>query len=149
MGGTLIEKKRIIASDTPVLIIHDSSGVKYELRVTDDSSIIRNTESTKWSNLRIGDTVDVTCEYDTVKEVFAKGQRSIVEGYLEENHITSTQKTILLRNYSNEYIDYSLINGIVDVYALRIGMTVSLTLDSKEVYSIKVLKEAPSDITED
>jgi len=142
-GGTLIEKKMIASTETPLLIVTDENGDKSELRVTDATTVIRNSEIIDYKGVRLGDTVDVTCDHDVIKELYATGIHSAVEGYVEEIYISSEYQYIVLRKYDGERINCKLIIETVDVYSLRIGMTVSLTLDSMEVTSIRVLKEAP------
>lgn len=142
IAGTLIEKKYIKDSNIPILVIENSLKIKSELRVTTDTFISRKgSGKVSWNELRIGDAIEATAEYDALLELFATGTRSTVDGVIEDIYIDSKSSSITVRE-NNLSKKYTLITGTVDVYSLRIGSKVRLRLDSMEVETLSVLQDA-------
>lgn len=141
--GTLIEKKYISSSSTPILVIQDQNGTKMELRVIDKTKISRkDMGDTTWNNLRVGDGIDASCEYDKLLTVYAYGIRSTVEGTVEDIFISRDTSSISVKSSDGTVKNYKIIIGTVDVYTLRVGMKLRLQLDSMETEGVTILEEA-------
>lgn len=143
-GGTLLEKRYNDETNTVVLSI-ESKGKKYSFRVTNTTTITRKgSDEVRWSDIRIGDGIDIVAEYDRLIEVYAYGARSTVDGWIEEIKIGKNESSIILRNNSKELVTYNLITNTVDAYELRLGNKVRLRLDSNEVETVVTLEQASS-----
>jgi hypothetical protein len=139
--GTLVEKKFIPATNTPVLVVEDEKGVRYELRVTQSTRFTRNNNRNMgWNDMRIGDGIEADCEYDQLLFVFASGNRTQVTGRLLEIRLAQGGQQIVLERENGTQGTYDLTSNTVDIYTLRIGMTLQLHLDSWEVYGIDILR---------
>jgi hypothetical protein len=135
--GTLVEKKYVEASDTPVLVIEDAVKVKHELRVTASTLIERGTlRNLSWTDLRVGDDIEAKCEYDRLLNVYAPGTRGSVSGRLTSILISAASQEITLQKADGTSAVYKVPAGAYDIYSLRIGMDLTLYLDSWEVYDI-------------
>lgn len=136
-GAELIDK-RLNDENVPVLTIKSKDGTKYELKVTNSSDLKRKGDgAVKWKQLRIGDTVDVDKEYNTITYLYATGKTSTVEGWVEEI-VISDYSSITLKDSYGEHTKYS-VSTPRDLYSITLGSKIKLTLDSKEVSSIRVL----------
>lgn len=144
-GAILLAKERVNATNSIVLTIQDTNANIHDFKVTGNSYITRRGLGTvTWSELRIGDSVDVYCEYNEIVEIHASGVKSYVDVWIQEIHLTADSSYIITRNLNNKLDTYSLISGTVDPYSLRIGSKVRLRLDSSEVETVNVLEDAAS-----
>jgi hypothetical protein len=135
--GTLLEKKFVNASSTAVLVIEDANKVKYELRVTPTTKFTRGTlYNMNWNELRVGDSIQAQCEYDRLLTVYATGNMSTVSGKLTSISISASAQEITLQKADGTSGVYQVSTGTYDIYSLRIGMEMTLYLDSWEVYNI-------------
>jgi hypothetical protein len=135
--GTLVEKKFIEASDTPVLVIEDAIKVKHELRVTASTVIERGTlRNLPWTELRVGDDIEAQCEYDRLLNVYATGTRGNVSGKVSSIFISAASQELTLLRADGTSAVYLIPAGVYDIYSLRVGMDLTLYLDSWEVYDI-------------
>jgi hypothetical protein len=142
VNGTLTEKKINAANNTVFLVVEDAKNVKYELRVTQNTRFSRNDASDlSWNDLRIGDTVEAECEYDVLIAVTAAGERTTVNGRLEEIRLSQNEQQIILRQEDGSQAVYTISLGGHDMYSLRIGMTLRLYLDSLEIYGIDIISQ--------
>ncbi len=134
-GATLAEKRYITATQTPVLVLQESTGKKYDLRITGDTRINRRgTDGVAWTELRIGDTIDAKAEYDRLVSVTASGTYTTVEGIVSEVRFSQYSSTIVLQDQATGLLqEYGL--AASNMYELRLGSWVRLNLDSKEAVS--------------
>jgi hypothetical protein len=140
ISGTLTEKKFNPVNHTASLVIEDASGARFELRVTPDTRITRGMErNPQWNHLRIGDAVEVQSEFDRLVSVTATGQRTTVNGRLEEIRLSQQAHQLTVRRDDGSHVTYHLPVGVYDVYSLRIGMLLRLYLDSWEIFNIDIL----------
>lgn len=135
--------KRLNESNVPILTIKTKEGTKYELKVTSSSDIRRKGEGeVKWKELRVGDTVEVDKQYNNITYLYAVGDTSTVEGWVE-SVVISDYSSIILKDKYGEKTKYSVFSP-GDLYSVTLGSKVRLTLDSKEVASIRILSAASS-----
>lgn len=135
--------KRLNDNNVPILTIKTKEGTKYDLKVTSSSDIRRKGEGeVKWKELRIGDTLEVDKEYNNITYLYAVGDTSTVEGWVE-SVVISDYSSIILKDKYGEKTKYSVFSP-GDLYSVTLGSKVRLTLDSKEVASIRILSAASS-----
>ncbi len=146
-NGILVDKKFVDATQTPVLSVTDDNGKRQEFRVSTGSYITRKDRGvTPWNELRIGDVIQLYAEYDIIKEMYATGVKSIEEGTVEEIKINRYGAAISLKVGDSANKDYNIIMNNVDVYSLRIGSKIRVSLDSREIEAVTVLS-APTNMT--
>lgn len=140
--GTLIEKKYVETSSTPVMVIEDDKGVKYELRITSSTYFQRgNSRNLTWSDIRVGDSIEAQCEYDRILNVYASGKRSTVSGTIEEIRLSENTQQVVLRKNDRTVETYAISSDTFDIYELRVGMGVKLYLDSREIYDMEITSD--------
>ncbi len=140
---TLIDKVFIEKTKTPTLIVTKSKDSKeqIELVVGPESKISRkDTTVNSWLDLRVGDLLDITTEFETVSTLFAYGTKTTAEATLEEIHITKDGARIIVKDDANTLTTRNVITSTVDVYSLRIGARLLLRLDSQEVEAANVIE---------
>ncbi len=137
----LIEK-RLNDENVPILTIQTKDGTKYELKVLASSDLRRKGDGdVRWKELRIGDTIEVDKQYNNIVSLYATGKTSTVEGWVDEMVISSDSSSITLKDSYGEKTKYSVFSAS-DLYSISLNSKVKLTLDSKEVGSIRVLSAA-------
>jgi hypothetical protein len=150
INGTLMEKKYIDTTARQILVIEDAQKVRHELQVSAATVFYRNAvRMLAWTDMRIGDTVEVQCEYNTILSIYGTGTTSVIQGKLEEIHITQNNKQIMIRKPDNTVSTHTIIPGSqVDVNfyatflpALKLGVQLSLMIDSLEISGINVLTQ--------
>jgi hypothetical protein len=136
----LIDKK-LNAENVPVLTIKTSNGTTYELKVVSSSDLRRKGEgSVKWQELCIGDVVEVDKNYNTVSYLYAVGDTSTEDGWVEKIVISRDLCSVTLRDKYDQKTEYR-VSSPAELYTLRLNSKIRVSLDSKEVDSIKVLSE--------
>ena len=144
--GEIIAKRlnTTTAGSTPVITVKDSDGNLNELVVTDKSVISRRGVGvTTWSNLRVGDTVEVTTEYEKILTLYASGKYSNIDGYVREIRIMANGACELtFEDTSGKTAVYPVVTGAVNPYDFRVGAKLRLHLDSKEIESFSILQDA-------
>jgi len=139
--GTLVESRPADSITTfPTLTIQLADDRVYVLRVTAATTVTRNTvQNLNWNDIRIGDTVTVNAEYDRLVSVSATGTLSTVTGTLTEMSIRerNSQLTVILDNGNT--VSYVVMPGVFDVYSLRIGQSLRIMLDSREVTDVQLV----------
>lgn len=142
ISGTLLEKK--CESGNIFLIIRDSNNEKYELKVVSDTLINRkNNGRISWSDLKVGDKITASCEYSNLVEVYAEGESSTKEGWIEEVKIFKDGSAVIkIKDTDNLVKDYNVSVGKVDVYSLRVNTKVKMNIDSNEIESVIVIDKS-------
>lgn len=124
----------------------DNEEVKYE--ISDDIDVDRNNRNSNLSELKRGDELGITLEYDQVVEIDATGKRDEVEGTLKSITIGSPSE-IRIVDEDGDLHDYTVSNGatirIDGDYAefkdLSVGYDVEIRLESDEVTRIYATSE--------
>lgn len=142
INGTLLEKK--YDSGNVYLVIETSSNEKYELKVTSDTSISRKRDGkVSWSDLKIGDKVTATCEYNKLTDVYAEGEVATKEGWIQEVRISKDGVAIIkIKDTDDSVKEYTANQGKVDIYSLRINNKVKINIDSNEIDSLIVIDKS-------
>ncbi len=137
-------------------ILHiDVQGKKKEVEVPLSAEIIRNNKETDFYGIKIGDTVKVilgNSELDTKTKVIVSGAESKLQGTLKEIVIATIPKVTVATEQGDKTFVITASTDLYDsttrkdisVRDLRIDQKVQLLLDSKEVVSLIVEKDAPS-----
>ena len=124
---------------SPMFIVEVEGGRLYELRVTPATQFTRNgILNLNWGDIRTGDSLVITTEYDRITSVHAIGVRTTVSGRLTEILIRENNTQITLALPNGTFSSYVVAPGVFDVYTLRIGQNLSVQLDSREVIDITV-----------
>jgi hypothetical protein len=141
--GTLTEKTFNSTSGIPFLVVTDADGTIYKFALTNATEISRKgVAAATWSDLRVGDTVDVAAEYETLKSIAATGIKSSVDAWVKEIYISSTISKVTAVDANSREKVYPIIGGAADPYALRVGSKVRFRLDSAEVESFSILEDS-------
>lgn len=119
------------------------------------ASIRKNNVVTTFSDLVVGDKVDVTFEYGQISAVVAIGVEKKVSGSIEEITISKTNSSLILNNGTNatKYsisrdVDITLDGKAATLYDLRIGYEVDLVTSSATITEVKVKSvAAPMQLT--
>ncbi len=144
--GKLIEKKFSTAMNSAYLVVEDSKANKYEFRVTNSSRLTRKgVGEVSWNEFRVGDAMYIEAEYDTILSASGTGTKSTKEVTVSSIFISKNENYINAADSNGNIEKYMIIPTGVDVYSLRIGSLLKLTLDSKEIQSIRVLENGQSD----
>ncbi len=140
-NGIIVSKH--LNADIPNVVVKTESGKEYELLLTSNSVITRfGVLINKFTELRIGDSVNVTTSYNEIKTLYAHGSISNVEGIVEEIFISKERCFIKISMQNNISKVFDIYNTqLKEVYDLRIGKKVSLRLQSQEVETIKIYND--------
>ena len=122
----------------PTLVIQKRNSDTYNLDMTSLTTFTRNGDSVGLSQLRIGDTIEADVEMDRLLSVYATSQRRTVEGRLSQISISETKSTIVV-NTGSESQTLIIRAGDFDVFTLRIGTRLRLSVESNEVLSVQVI----------
>ncbi len=141
--GELLEKKYENNSIYPTFVVELKSGELAEYVGTSDTTYNRDGEGkVHFSQLKIGDSVDIKINYSKMLTVYADGNLTDEKGYIEAIHIDREQVYIEFKEYKSEEIEkYVVADRSVDIYDLRLGSYVEVFLDSKEVYDIDIIEQ--------
>ena len=121
----------------PIFIIEEADGRSYELRSQPATEFTRGyAEGLNWYDLRIGDKIIAEVEFDRIVSIRAFGERRTVYGRLNEMRITERNTELTFTLDDGEVSSFFVRPGVFDVYALRLGMNLSVSLDSREVITI-------------
>ena len=146
-GGKLVKKYYNKAKSMPALVIEASNGKSYELFVDEDSQLARNIDDeTDWSDLKIGDSVNVRAKLNKIESLNAKGEEKNIEGYITEIRIGEDTSYVGFSADENSGTKtlYTVDEDSVDLYSLHLGDKVKMYLDSEEVEAINVKKSTES-----
>jgi hypothetical protein len=131
---------------SPVLIIEETGGRAYELRVMPTTEFFRRPAAdVQWYDLRIGDAITADVEFDRLIKVQAVSYRTTAEGRLSEIRITERITEITITRDDGTTAGFFVRPGVFDVYTLRIGMNLTINLDSREVMGIQI-EAAPNQV---
>lgn len=139
ISGTLLEKK-FDTENQPLLVIQTKDGIQYSLQTTIDSLLTRKGfGEVKYTQLKIGDTVDVQAKYNKIIDLYAYGTKTTVDGTIEEIYIGNKTSKITIKIADGTLVPYTITQGIVDLYSLKLGSKVKIKLDSLEIESIVLI----------
>ena len=142
--GVLKDKK--YENNKPVLVIEDKNdNLEYELKVNTDTNIKRKNDGViSWSDLKIGDKISASCEYDNLKDIYAEGKKSSKEGWIEEIIISKDNNcSVKFKDEEeNKIYNYSFSRNKIDIAKFNIGDKVRIKLDSNEIEYVNVIDKS-------
>lgn len=146
-NGTLVKKYYNSSKNMPALVIETNDGKSYELYVTEDSKIARNTEDeTPWNDLKVGDKVSFRTNLNKIESLEATGESRSLEGYVTSVRMESDGSYIGVSENENgtDAKLYPVDINSVDLYSVRVGDKVKMYLESDEVSTVNVRKSGGS-----
>ncbi len=124
------------------IITETSSGVKRTYLVADKVTVKKNSRLVELKDLLVGDNLTLTLENNKVSNVTATSTKKSTSGTIEEINISAspfitvnngkTSSTYALNNATEITVD----GEVGDIYDLRLGYAVDLTLESDTVTKI-------------
>ena len=146
--GILLERRPMDTLGNQTIIMETEAGSRYELRVLPTTDISRGVaRNLQLNDLRIGDSLTVQLEMGQMTRLAAIGHRSMADGRLQEIWINQHFSQITVMHADGNLHEFTIMPGVFDVYALRIGMDIRVALDSREVMDITVLSQAGQQVT--
>lgn len=140
-SAVLVEKKFDENENKPLLIVKTDDNKQYEMTLSDNAIIKRESDKvTEWTNLRIGDRLQIKSEYNKINEIVATGTRATVEGQVTSINILKDYAEISIKQNGGKIETYRLTDYISEVYNVRIGDTLRLKLVSQEIDDIAIKK---------
>lgn len=139
--------KNIEYSIPIILTLEDSTGKLYKYTYVTEPDVTRNSVSTSFDQLRIGDEATIKTEYDVLSAIDAKSVVSTADIVATIKEITiGANNRIKLEGSDGEVKEYkisktariSVLNASSSIYDLRIGYAVKVNLDGTEIISIEV-----------
>ena len=115
-----------------------------DYKVYDDVTIKRNGKAAEISDILVGDSVTLVTKYNVISKITATSKTKTIDGRIVEIVISADPRiTVDEDGIETEYV---LLNSVAikrggeeaDVYSLRLGDTVEITLESDTVTSILV-----------
>jgi len=124
---------------------HKRTDEEHVYTVDSNATLKRNNKEVSFTELAIGDTVDITLEYGLVSDVVAIGIDKTVKGTIEEIIISKNTSYISV-NTGKDIVQYAVaknakitIDGKADeIYGLRLGASVEFSASSSTVTSLTV-----------
>ena len=155
LATVILENKKakqiILEDDNAIFIgkIIEKSKDKITIKTTDDkifeigflenTKIIRNGKECSIKDLKIGDTVNFNIKNDKISKIDSNGNKTKIQGVVKSIKINNTSSIIEIEDYKNNSYTYYANNFTTDIYSIRILDSVSLYLDSSEIYAIDIL----------
>lgn len=155
LATVILENKKakqiILEDDNTIFIgkIIEKSKDKITIKTTDDkifeigflenAKIIRNDKECSIKDLKIGDTVNVNIKNDKISKIDSNGNKTKIQGIVKSIKINNTSSIIEIEDNKNNSHTYYANNFTTDIYSIRILDSVSLYLDSSEIYAIDIL----------
>jgi len=141
LKGATLTNKKLNASDVPVITVKAKDGAEYELKIVSASEIIRKGEGEiKWRELRIGDTLEIEKEYNTIISLYAEGSYSEVSGWVEEIKISEEYPSIVIRDSYGINREYRVSRAKI-LYGIKLGSKITAVLSSQEIEAVTVINE--------
>lgn len=134
----------IQASSDGVVITVTKDEEIFSYTLADDVTLQRNGAKTELSELAIGDDAQLTLTYGLVTRIMATGKQKTTEGTIEEitisqntSYITITKGGVKSKFALARDCEVSLQGAAADIYDLRLGAYVELTVTSETVTKIE------------
>jgi hypothetical protein len=125
------------------LQIKSDNNELQEYEVLSNVTVTKNSSSSDLRNVRVGDTVELTLEYNKVKKIIATSVRSSTTGNIEEIVISKTpsikvktNNTITVYNLTRD-VTITVDGKTAQIYDLRLGYPVQLTVDGSTVIKVE------------
>ncbi len=130
------------ASDFSIEISKDGETTTY--KVNDNVKVIRNSRTVELADLRIGDSVKIETKYNIIGKITASSKVRTATGTIKEILISAEPKIMVDEEGTEK--EYALLDSVevkysgekADVYTLRLGDTVNVTIEGETVTKINV-----------
>ncbi len=132
--GSIIEK-----SNNKITIKTTDNKI-FEVGFIENANITRNSKSSSIKDLKIGDTVDINMQKDKISKISARGKKSKKQGIIKSIKINDTSSIIEIEDSKNNTYTYYTNNFTTDIYSIKVLDSVTLYLDSSEIYAIDILE---------
>ncbi len=144
-SGILVEKK-FESIDNYKFSIQDRTTKEItDYKITSTTKYVRDGETSSFDEIRIGDSIQVSLDYDKIITASATmTSKSTVKGIIKAMTINEYSGTITLETTTDGLTPittrntYTIKPSDYDIYTLRVGYQVTLTLESSEVTSVKI-----------
>ncbi|HYF74977.1 MAG TPA: S-layer homology domain-containing protein, partial [Candidatus Nitrosocosmicus sp.] len=145
----------IQSGDKTTLLIETLTGGTKSYIITAKTIVIKDGKSALWQELKNGNDLVITTSYDELMEINADGIKSTDKGVIESvvySRMAPPKVVITALDgsqnayYSNKSIE--IIGADSDVYSLRPGMQVEVSLLDDEISKIEVINETASVLVE-
>lgn len=138
-----------------VITLRTTDNELISCSVNTGATIRKNNAVTTFSDLVVGDKVDVTLEYGNISSVVAIGVEKNITGTIEELTISKSNSSITINNGSTSTsysvsrdVNITLDGSAATMYDLRIGYEVEVETSSTTITKVKVKSVAsPMQIT--
>ena len=130
------------ASEFSIVISENDKTTTYQ--VADDVKVSRNAQLIELADLRIGDKIKIETKYNLIEKITATSKVRTATGTISKILIAA-EPTITVNENGIEK-EYALLNSVevkydgekADVYALRLGDTAVVTIESETITKISV-----------
>ncbi|MFV0519833.1 MAG: S-layer homology domain-containing protein [Lachnospirales bacterium] len=145
VSGVLVEKK-YDSVDNYYLSVKDRTTEKItDYKVTTSTKYVRGGSSSSFDSIRIGDSITLSLDYNTVLTASATmTSKTTVKGIIKEIAINEHFGTITVAttvdsiNAVSTTNTYTIKEADYDIYELKVGYQVTLTLESSEVTALSI-----------
>lgn len=120
--------------------VRDAHGASHQL-VTNNATVIERAGTggrVTWDQIRLGDSVELVIEGQTIQSMFAFGQSTTVDGYVQSLIIRADLSELVLRT-NNQDTTYYITGTLTGLASLSVGDRVRLRLDSLEIEGFTLL----------
>ncbi len=141
----------IQSADKTMLTMETLNGEKRNYTITAKTIVIKDGKSALWQELKEGNTLVITTSYDELIEINADGVKSTDKGVLESivySRMAPPKLVITAPDgsqntyYANKTVEIT--GAANDVYSLRPGMQLEVSLVDDEIKKLAVINETAS-----
>lgn len=143
VSGTV--KAISFSGKNPVITVEDEDGNDADYEVDEDVYIKRNSKSAKIGDIKKGDAVDLTLEYNVIVDIRAKSVKKDVSGTVKAITISDTPQVTIIDEDGDTYTynitsDTEILkdNKEITVYDLRAGYYLDMEVEGDDALSIDV-----------
>ncbi len=135
--GELVEKRKDESSANKSIVVKDSSNnEEQEFYITSDSTLERQgSGKVTFDDIKIGDSVEINTNYYNVDELYAYGNKRVIEGVIDEIYMTKDNSIFTIEEAGKPQSKYFASSNI-DISNIAVGTKVRLSVDSKEILNI-------------
>lgn len=133
------------ASRNPVLIVEDEDGIEREYELDEDATIRKNGKRANISDLKKGDEVTLTLEYNIVVRVAAESVKRDISGTVKAITFADTTTVTVVDDKGKEHIiiitpdtEITKDRKRIDVTELRVNYYLDMEVENDEALSIDV-----------
>jgi hypothetical protein len=143
ISGTVTARRAVDATGMGVLTVKDTIGRTHELVTYENTVITRlgHAGIPSWRDIRIGDAVEISAEYNQILSVAAVGKQEFKDIVVTKLLIAASGTEITGIENGKEATYPVIPSSTVDPYQIKLGSKVRIGLDSMEIESIMVIED--------